>query len=651
MDCRDATFFSAAATTCTFSAECAPRGQLTASPPLGQAGQRPCYNQASAPCHPCCYTCYMQSPRPPLRLVLLAMLLDQRAIATGSTPSPSAAVQREGLRWHVHRIFETQRRLESAQPQHVAKSDDEEVVRRRLTAISENATAQWGKEPMVMSDIGPQNLLPPFFFHRTLEDLAGAAPSSAPSDGSLSCPMCGESWKRGCDYNEMADSCPEDLLGPLSDWPDVSIPNQGGQAHTLPYLMMDDMNCRRNESGAADAVVLEDSSLRVAVLPQSGGKVWSIHDKVRDRQVIFNNPAHQPMTVGSRGAWTSGGVEWNFSPGVVGHSAFSDDDVHAALLTTERGPLLRIWEFDRFNASVWQVDMMLVNGVLWAHPKITNPNAHDLPAYWWTCVGQRSAPDVRVVTPADMSIFPCTSWPYGGWFPGNNVNVSFRGPELPGYPAGHPAWAQDMSFLGNVPQPHDFFMHKSGIESSWPHRPRQPYIATVHSDSEGLGGYTSLHGHQLNGTKYFTWGGVEYARFVADFLSASDYENPDCKSPAYDSWCTTRGPHLGDYIEAQIGPAASQSHVFPLLANSEYEWTEFYTGWQANKTTMQALDYSLPLREVQAHLDETPGLAPDEIADMQSFLTNWSSIPPQDSEIIHTGTPHGSITPLLSAAS
>ena len=58
------------------------------------------------------------------------------------------------------------------------------------------------------------------------------------------------------------------------------------------------------------------------------------------------------MTVGFRGAWTSGGIEWNYSPGKVGHSAFSDDDVHAALLTTERGPLLRIYEFDRFNASV-----------------------------------------------------------------------------------------------------------------------------------------------------------------------------------------------------------------------------------------------------------------------------------------------------------
>ena len=581
-----------------------------------------------------------------------------------------AAAARGSLQWHAPQAA-------NGRVQQGARLDDKEGSPHRVAyaarAFPSNATASWGKEPMVMSDKGPPNLLPPFFFHRTLEDLAGAPPAGRPGDG-LDCPMCGEGWKRGCDFNEFADSCPEDLMGPLSDWPDVSIPNQGGTAHTLPYLMMDDMNCKRNVSGAADAIILEDSKLRVAVLPQSGGKVWSIYDKVLDKQLIFNNPAHQPMTVGARGAWTSGGVEWNYSPGIVGHSVFSDDDVHAALLETERGPLLRIWEFDRFNASVWQVDMMVFDGVFWAHPKITNPNSHDLPAYWWTCVGQRSMPDVRVVTPADLSIFPCTDWPYilrtiyiaalclplclsllfclciyyifrsryGNWFPGNSVNASFRGPELPGFPSGHPAWAQDMSFLGNVPQPHDFFMHKAGIETHWPHRAQQPYIATVHSD-----GFTTVHGHQLNGTKYFTWGEVEYARFVADFMSASDYENPECNTTHYDPWCTARGPHLGDYIEAQIGPAASQSHVFPLLAQSEYQWTEFYSGWQADKKTMQDIDYNVPLREVQAFIDGTPALSTVNLSDMQSFLKRWSSVPPQSSQVVHTGKPWGGLQEML----
>ena len=93
-------------------------------------------------------------------------------------------------------------------------------------------------------------------------------------------------------------------------------------------------------------------------------------------------------------AWTSGGVEWNYSPGVSGHSVFSDDDVHAALLSTERGPLLRIWEFDRWNTSVFSVDMMVVNGVFWAHPRITNPNTHDIPGCEFGTLGTSQSPSL-----------------------------------------------------------------------------------------------------------------------------------------------------------------------------------------------------------------------------------------------------------------
>eukprot|EP01044_Picomonas_judraskeda_P036151 COSAG03_NODE_15820_length_419_cov_1.290625_1_plen_72_part_10 len=51
--------------------------------------------------------------------------------------------------------------------------------------------------------------------------------------------------------------------------------------------------------------------------------------------------------------------------------------------------MLRIYEFDRFNATMFQVDMLLHNGTLWAHPKTFNPNPTPLDGYWWTCVGQK----------------------------------------------------------------------------------------------------------------------------------------------------------------------------------------------------------------------------------------------------------------------
>jgi hypothetical protein len=131
--------------------------------------------------------------------------------------------------------------------------------------------------------------------------------------------------------------------------------------------------------------------------------------------------------------------------------------------------------------------------------------------------------------------------------------------------------------------------------------------------------------------------------FVADFLSSSDYQNDNCSKLHYDPYCQNRGPHLGDYIEAQIGPAASQSHVFPIVAESEYEWTEFYTGFAGDKQKMQSLDYSAPLREVQAYLDRAPGLSSDDIADTQRFFKRWASIPPHRSEIVHRGKPWGGL--------
>ena len=62
---------------------------------------------------------------------------------------------------------------------------------------------------------------------------------------------------------------------------------------------------------------------------------------------------------------------------------------------------------------------------------------------------------------------------------------------------------------------------------------------------------------------------------------------------------------------------------------------------------MQDIDYNIPLREVQAFLDRTPTLSDVNITDMQSFLKRWSSVPPQASQIVHTGKPWGGLQELL----
>jgi hypothetical protein len=59
---------------------------------------------------------------------------------------------------------------------------------------------------------------------------------------------------------------------------------------------------------------------------------------------------------------------------------------YTARIPTDKGDVVRVWEYDRLNHTTWQVDIFLQKDVLFVHPKITNPRPVDLKGYWWTCV-------------------------------------------------------------------------------------------------------------------------------------------------------------------------------------------------------------------------------------------------------------------------
>jgi len=117
-----------------------------------------------------------------------------------------------------------------------------------------------------------------------------------------------------------------------------------------------------------------------------------------------------------------------------------------------------VYEYDRLNSTLWQVDMFVDDdGVFWAHPKVRNFNKVEIPGYWWTCVANKVEDNTRIVTPAEMSVTPCAKWPYGAW---TLRNTSFKGTgDLNHTCQDRLPWEQDMSYLGNIPTSHDFFMH------------------------------------------------------------------------------------------------------------------------------------------------------------------------------------------------
>lgn len=112
---------------------------------------------------------------------------------------------------------------------------------------------------------------------------------------------------------------------------------------------------------------------------KSGGlSVTYRYDKKLKKDMFFDNPAHQPNNIGYRKAWTSGGCEFNWGPGKIGHSVFTESPVWTAVLPSEHGDMVRVWEYDRLNKTTWQTDIILVDSVIWVHPTITNPNEHEV---------------------------------------------------------------------------------------------------------------------------------------------------------------------------------------------------------------------------------------------------------------------------------
>ena len=59
--------------------------------------------------------------------------------------------------------------------------------------------------------------------------------------------------------------------------------------------------------------------------------------------------------------------------GRVGYSTFNQLPTYAAKIRTEKGDVLRVYEWDRWNKTTWQVDLALEGDMLVAGVTIRNP--------------------------------------------------------------------------------------------------------------------------------------------------------------------------------------------------------------------------------------------------------------------------------------
>lgn len=320
----------------------------------------------------------------------------------------------------------------------------------------------------------------------------------------------------------------------------------------LPYCMQDRYTLERRER-TYDTVVLENQFLRAEFLPQLGGRLWSLFDKERERELVFRNPVFQPANLAIRDAWFSGGVEWNVAQ--TGHTYSTCDRLFCARMEEPGGgAFLRMYDYVRTTGLLWQIDFHLPDGAraLWAHVRITNPRAGAVPLYWWTNTAVPMEKRLRVFSCTDEVIYihPESLEKEGGVHGYGRARL----PHLPSMPGTDATYPQNSAYTNEY-----FFQNGPEV--------RCPWEAAAYDD-----GFVFLERstQPLRIRKMFCWGNHPGGRSWIERLSA---------------------PGKGDYVEIQAGLAPTQVHGMDLAGGGTVEFTQAFGGMTLSPGVTHAPDW------------------------------------------------------------
>ncbi len=176
-----------------------------------------------------------------------------------------------------------------------------------------------------------------------------------------------------------------------------------------PYAFLDSLGSEKKDK-TWKAVYLENEYLKVTVLPELGGHVYAIFDKTINRDILYSNPVMKYAMVALRGAWVSGGIEWNFPDG---HTLTTVSPIDYVIRTESDGSAtVAIGDTERVQGMQWQVILRLRPGTRVLESEVTLNNRREVPGrYWyWSTAGAPAAPDLRFNYPM-RETYPHAFWP------------------------------------------------------------------------------------------------------------------------------------------------------------------------------------------------------------------------------------------------
>jgi tetratricopeptide (TPR) repeat protein len=288
-----------------------------------------------------------------------------------------------------------------------------------------------------------------------------------------------------------------------------------------PYTMQDNLSTTKVDQDYR-VVYLENKYLRVMCIPEIGGRIQSVLDKTTGEEMFHRNNVIKPGLIAMRGAWVSGGIEWNHGP--EGHTVTSYSPVDVAAVEHDDGSASLLISYVEFTSRKrWRVQLTLEpdKAYLYERIKIWNPTDGNHSYYFWNNTAFNCHEGTRFIYPMTLGT-------------DHNGNNFFTWPTHEG---------KDLTWLKNYDPPTSVFAYGCTFDFFGAY--------DVFADR----GIVAIGDHRiLPGKKAWTWGQAESG--LASQASLTDED--------------------GAYIEVQTGPLLTQADFDMLKPHESVAWEEWW---------------------------------------------------------------------------
>ncbi len=292
-------------------------------------------------------------------------------------------------------------------------------------------------------------------------------------------------------------------------------------AIVYPYPMQDHLY-RTKTDRTYKALFLENEYLKVTCLPELGGRLHSVLDKTTGEETFHLNRVIKPSMIAMRGAFISGGVEWNAGPQV--HTVTILSPVDALVGTNKDGSAyLEVSNLEKTLRTRWTVRVTLHPGRAYLDEQIRIVNPIDAvnPYYFWNCTAFPAKKGTRFM-------YPMT------------IGTDHYGVRFFDWPVND---GKDLSWLKNYERSASIFAVDCVFD----------FFGAYDVDDDR--GVVQVANHyELSGKKAWTWGTWDFGLVSQKNLTDDD----------------------GPYIEVQSGPLPTQSDYGMLLPRQQVAWREWW---------------------------------------------------------------------------